>query len=62
MASTASERKAKEREEKKAQGMTQKAIWFQPEVIDVIQKYKDEFGATDEKAINELILRNKALN
>lgn len=55
MASTAAERKAKEREEKKAQGMMQKAIWFKPEVIKIIESYKTEFGATDEEAINELI-------
>ncbi len=55
MASTAAERKAKEREEKRAKGMTQKAIWLLPETIKIIEAYKDKFNATDEDAINELI-------
>lgn len=55
MAQTPAERKAKEREEKKAKGMFQKAIWFQPEVILIIEKYKSENNCTDEEAINELI-------
>lgn len=55
MASTAAERKAKEREEKKAQGMTQKAIWLLPETTKIIEKYKVANNCTDEDAINELI-------
>lgn len=60
MASTAAERKAKEREEKKAQGMTQKAIWLLPETIKIIEKYKEKYSdkdykVSDEDAINELI-------
>ncbi|QOW46436.1 MULTISPECIES: hypothetical protein [Acinetobacter] len=60
MAQTAAERKAKEREEKKSLGMTQKAIWLLPETMKIIEAYKDKFNATDEEAINELI--KKTLN
>lgn len=60
MASTAAERKRKEREEKKAQGMVQKAIWLLPCSIKIIDEYKKQFNSTDEEAINELI--KKALN
>jgi CRISPR/Cas system-associated endonuclease Cas3-HD len=60
MASTAAERKRKEREEKKAQGMVQKAIWLLPDTIKIIDEYKKQFNSTDEEAINELI--KKALN
>ena len=55
MAQTAAERKKKEREEKKALGMTQKAIWLLPETIKIIEAYKYKFNGTDEEAINELI-------
>jgi CRISPR/Cas system-associated endonuclease Cas3-HD len=60
MDSTAAERKRKEREEKKAQGMVQKAIWLLPDTIKIIDEYKKQFNSTDEEAINELI--KKALN
>lgn len=55
MASTAAERKAKERQQKKDQGMVLKQVWLLPETIKIIEKYKDKFDATDEDAINELI-------
>lgn len=55
MASTAAERKAKERQQKKDQGMVLKQVWLLPETIKIIEKYKDKFDATDEGAINELI-------
>lgn len=55
MAQTAAERKAKERQLKKEQGMVLKQIWLLPETIKIIEKYKDKFDATDEDAINELI-------
>ena len=60
MASTAAERKRKERKEKKAQGMVQKAIWLLPDTVKIIDEYKKQFNSTDEEAINELI--KKALN
>lgn len=55
MASTAAERKAKERQIKKEQGMVLKQVWLLPEIIQIIEKYKNKFDATDEDAINELI-------
>jgi len=55
MASTAAERKAKERQIKKDQGMVLKQVWLLPETIQIIEKYKNKFDATDEDAINELI-------
>ena len=55
MASTAAERKAKERQIKKDQGMVLKQVWLYPETIQIIEKYKNKFDATDEDAINELI-------
>ena len=59
MASTAAERKAKERHLKKEQGMTLKQIWLLPSTIEIIEKYKIDNSCTDEEAINKLI--NKAL-
>lgn len=55
MAQTAAERKAKERQIKKEQGMVLKQVWLLPEIIQIIEKYKNKFDATDEDAINELI-------
>ena len=60
MASTAAERKRKEREEKKEQGMVQKSIWLQPETLKIIENYKEKYSdkdhkVSDEDAINELI-------
>ncbi|MCK4111587.1 hypothetical protein HCY65_11030 [Acinetobacter radioresistens] len=55
MAQTAAERKAKERQLKKEQGMTLKQVWLLPETIKIIEEYKSKFDATDEDAINELI-------
>ena len=55
MASTAAERKAKERQLKKEQGMVLKQVWLLPETIKIIEAYKDKFDGTDEDAINELI-------
>jgi alpha-amylase/alpha-mannosidase (GH57 family) len=55
MASTAAERKAKERLQKKSQGMVLKQIWLLPETIKIIEKFKDQYDCTDEDAINELI-------
>ena len=63
MASTAAERKRKEREEKKEQGMVQKSIWLQPENLKIIENYKEKHSdkdhkVSDEDAINELINKN----
>lgn len=55
MASTAAERKAKERQIKKEQGMVLKQVWLLPETVQIIEKFKDNFDCTDEDAINELI-------
>lgn len=55
MASTAAERKAKERQLKKEQGMVLKQVWLLPETIKIIEAYKYKFNGTDEEAINELI-------
>ncbi len=60
MASTAAERKAKERQLKKEQGMVLKQVWLLPETIKIIEAYKYKFNGTDEEAINELI--KKTLN
>lgn len=57
MASTAAERKAKERQIKKEQGMVLKQVWLRPEIIKIIEEYKENFNATDEDAINELIYK-----
>ncbi len=57
MASTAAERKAKERQIKKEQGMVLKQVWLRPEIVKIIEKYKEDFNATDEDAINELIYK-----
>lgn len=63
MASTAAERKRKEREEKKEQGMVQKSIWLRPETLKIIENYKEKYSdkdhkVSDEDAINELINKN----
>lgn len=55
MASTAADRKAKERRLKKEQGMTLKQVWLDRETIEIIEKHKNKFGVTDEKAIKWLI-------
>ena len=55
MAQNAAERKAKERQLKKEQGMTLKQVWLLPGTIKIIEEYKSKFDATDEDAINELI-------
>lgn len=55
MAQTAAERKAKERELKKDQGMKLKQIWLDQETLQIIENYKQSHGCTDEQAIRELI-------
>ena len=57
---TAAERKAKERQLKKEQGMILKQVWLLPETIKIIEKFKETYDCTDEEAINELI--KKTLN
>ena len=59
MASTAAERKAKERQLKKEQGLVLKSIWFKPEVMRIIEDFKEKHNCTDEDAINELIKPSK---
>lgn len=60
MASTAAERKAKERQLKKEQGMTLKQVWLLPETIKIIERFKEQYDCTDEDAINELIKKTIA--
>lgn len=62
MASTAAERKRKEREEKKEQGMVQKSFWLSEDEVKVIESFKqnNELKTNDEalqqilKAIKEM--------
>ena len=60
MASTAAERKQKERDDKREKGMTLKQIWLLPETIKIINDYKAKYSTkdrkvSDEDAINDLI-------
>ena len=62
MASTAAERKRKEREEKKEQGMVQKSFWLSEDEFKIIESFKqnNELKTNDEalqqilKAIKEM--------
>lgn len=63
MASTAAERKQKERDDKREKGMTLKQIWLLPETIKIINDHKAKFSSkdhkvSDEDAINDLIKKS----
>ncbi len=61
MASTAAERKAKQRQEMLKKGFTRKDLWLSKESLEVIEKFKSEhkFNTIDEvinlflKSLNE---------
>lgn len=56
MAATAAERKAKERQLKKEQGMALKQIWLSADTIKLISQYKSDHKLkSDDEAINALI-------
>ena len=66
MASTAAERKQKERDDKREKGMTLKQIWLLPETIKIINDYKEKYSSkdhkiSDEDAINDLIKKNHSI-
>ena len=60
MASTAAERKRKEREEKKEQGMVQKSFWLSEDEVKVIEGFKQNNELkTNDEALQQIL---KALN
>ncbi len=60
MASTAAERKRKEREEKKEQGMVQKSFWLSEDEVKVIESFKQNNELkTNDEALQQIL---KALN
>lgn len=60
MASTAAERKAKQRQEMLEKGFVRKDLWLSKESLEIIEKYKTERNLkSNDEAINQLL---KALN
>ena len=60
MASTVAERKRKEREEKKEQGMVQKSFWLSEDEVKVIENFKQSNNLkTNDEALHQIL---KALN
>ena len=60
MASTAAERKRKEREEKKEQGMVQKSFWLSEDEVKVIESFKQNNELkTNDEALQQIL---KTLN
>ena len=60
MASTAAERKSKQRQEMLEKGFVRKDLWLSKESLDLIEKYKIENNLkSNDEAINQLL---KALN
>ena len=56
MASTAAERKRKEREEKKEQGMVQKSFWLSEDEVKVIESFKQNNELkTNDEALQQIL-------
>lgn len=56
MASTAAERKAKQRQEMLEKGFTRKDLWLSRESLELIEKYKSEHNLkSNDEAINQII-------
>ncbi|EMI6280565.1 TPA: hypothetical protein RHI22_002073, partial [Acinetobacter baumannii] len=56
MASTAAERKAKQRQEMLKKGFTRKDLWLSKESLEVIEKFKSEHKlSSNDEAINLLL-------
>jgi NTP pyrophosphatase (non-canonical NTP hydrolase) len=56
MASTAAERKAKQRQEMLDRGFTRKDLWLSKESIELIEKYKSENNLkSNDEAINQIV-------
>lgn len=57
MAQTASERKAKQRQEMLEKGFVRKDLWLSKESLDLIEKYKIENNLkSNDEAINQLLM------
>ena len=60
MASTAAERKAKQRQEMLEKGFVRKDLWLSKESLDLIEKYKIENNLkSNDEAINQLLMALK---
>ncbi|RKG30961.1 hypothetical protein [Acinetobacter tianfuensis] len=56
MASTAAERKAKQRQEMIDKGFTRKDLWFSKNTIEIIEKYKKDNNLKSiDEAVNDMI-------
>ena len=56
MASTAAERKAKQRQEMLDKGFSRKDLWLSKESLELIEKYKSEHNLkSNDEAINQII-------
>lgn len=56
MASTAAERKAKQRQEMLDKGFTRKDLWLSKESLELIEKYKSEHNLkSNDEAINQIV-------
>ncbi|MFW1840913.1 hypothetical protein ACG9XS_20545 [Acinetobacter gyllenbergii] len=60
MATSASDRKKAERQRKKELGLIAKEVWFQPEVLSYINRFREKHPyLTFEDAVNELIMKSR---
>ena len=56
MASTAAERKAKQRQEMLEKGFVRKDLWLSKESLEVIEKYKLEHSLkSNDEALNQIL-------
>lgn len=56
MASTAAERKAKQRQEMLDKGFSRKDLWLSKESLELIEKYKSQHDLkSNDEAINQII-------
>lgn len=55
MATTAAERKRKERESKKAQGLTQKGLWLSENALAGLSQYQADHKLSEHEAINAIL-------
>lgn len=53
---TPAQRKAKQNQKRKEQGLVQKSFWIKPSVLAKIEAYKKVHNCTDNEAIEGLLL------